>query len=351
MPELKGLATGVGSLPQKDAVSALDLIFKYLPNIPFWPQLPKRDVREGMVAQFSENLPFLRMEEDGLKFSPFEAREGELETFYSRIIDNDVDYFKISAEFSLGLHEFYRRLRSSDLKGVDFIKFQVTGPFTFAAGLKDENGVALLHDAVFMQAVLKGLTMKARWQAKFFKDFGKKMIVFIDEPFLGCFGSAFTPINREDVVASLTELTTGIKQSEDILIGVHCCGNTDWSIFTDIPGIDIINFDAFGFQERFVLYAQNIGQFLKKGGIICWGIVPTQDFSGKETPDLLVGKLRDGINTLVNKGVDGDLLLRQMLVSPSCGLGSLNTEISEKILKLLSETSSFIREATTYGTK
>lgn len=344
MQELRALATGVGSMPQKDAAQALDLIFKYLNPIPFWPQLPKRNIREGMVAQFSENLPFLKMDESGLHFSPFEAQEGGMETFYGHLIDNDLDYFKISEEFAMGLHEFYKRLEKSDLKEVDFIKFQVTGPFTFAAGLKDQTGLSLLHDSVFMQAVLKGLSMKALWQAKLFKKFGKKMIVFVDEPFLGCFGSAFTPINREDVVRALTELSAGIKQSEDILIGVHCCGNTDWSIFMDVPGIDIINLDAFSFQERFVLYAQNLAQFLKKGGIVCWGIVPTQEFSGNETPDLLAGKVMEGIGTLIKKGVDKDLLLKQMLVSPSCGLGSLDTGNSEKILRLLSETSSFIRK-------
>lgn len=345
MQGLRGLATGVGSMPQKNAAEALDLIFKYLPNIPFWPQLPKRNIREGMVAQFSENLPFLKMNENGLNFSSSDVREAELETFYGHIIDNDVDYFKISKDFALGLYEFHKRLEKSGLKTIDFIKLQVTGPFTFAAGLKDQNGVALLHDTVFMQAVLKGLTMKALWQLKFFKNFGKKIIIFIDEPFLGCFGSAFTPINREDVVKVLTELSLGIKQSEDTLIGIHCCGNTDWSMFTDVDGIDIINFDAFSFQERFVLYAQNLALFLKKAGIVCWGIVPTQEFSGKETPDSLVKKLMDGIGTLIKKGVDRDLLLRQMLVSPSCGLGSLDTAISERILNLLSETSSFIRKS------
>ena len=62
MLKLKGLATGIGSLPHHNVDAALDLIFQYIPNIPFWPQLPKRDIREGMVAQFSENLPFLKIE-------------------------------------------------------------------------------------------------------------------------------------------------------------------------------------------------------------------------------------------------------------------------------------------------
>jgi hypothetical protein len=123
---------------------------------------------------------------------------------------------------------------------------------------------------------------------------------FFDEPYLGCFGSAYTPINREDVVVGLTELTQEIK-SDGVLTGIHCCGNTDWSIFTEIQSLDIISFDAFDFLERFLLYAENIREFLGRKGIICWGIVPTQNFSGKETPQLLTEKNYAGIDVLVKK--------------------------------------------------
>ncbi len=181
--------------------------------------------------------------------------------------------------------------------------------------------------------------MRALWQINLFRKFGKKIILMFDEPYLGCFGSAYTPINREDVIIALKDLTGELK-SEDVRLGVHCCGNTDWSIFTDIDSIDIISFDAFSFQDRLVLYADNLMGFLKREGIICWGIVPTQEFSGNETPDLLAGKIWDGINVLVKKGLDKDLLLKQMLISPSCGLGTLDTKESEKIFRLLAATSS-----------
>jgi len=343
MLELKGLATGIGSLPHKDVGTALDLIFKYLPNIPFWPQLPKRDIREGMVVQFSENLPCLRVSRDGLFFSTLEDKEKELEIFYERIIAGDVGYFKISSDFALGLHKFYQRLKNSSSSDIEFIKCQLTGPFTFAASVKDELGNALLHNPVFMQAILKGLIMKALWQIEFFKEFNKKIIMFVDEPYLGCFGSAYTSINREDVVKGLRELTEGIK-SEDILLGVHCCGNTDWSIFTDVKTIDIINFDAFGFLDRVVLYANNLNEFLKRGGILCWGIVPTQEFTDKETADLLIKKINAGVDVLVKKGLDRELLLDRLLLSPACGLGTLDINKSEKIFKLLSEVSLSIRK-------
>jgi methionine synthase II (cobalamin-independent) len=194
-----------------------------------------------------------------------------------------------------------------------------------------------------MQAILKGLTMKALWQIKLFKRFGKKIILFLDEPYLGCFGSAYTPINKQDVVKGLEELTKGIK-SEEVLLGVHCCGNTDWSIFTEVKTLDIINFDAFGFLDRFLLYATNLKGFLERGGIICWGIVPTLEFTDKETKDTSVKKIKDGIDILTTKGVDKDLLLDNLLISPSCGLGTLDTKKSEKIFKVLSEASFSIRK-------
>ncbi|MCX5701060.1 MAG: hypothetical protein NTZ63_05925 [Candidatus Omnitrophica bacterium] len=343
MLKIKGLATGVGSLPHQNAGEALDLIFKYLPNIPFWPQLPKRDIlREGMVIQFSENFPCLEVIDGGL-FLRSRDKDRELELFYERVIAQDVDYFKISEQFALGLYQFYKRLENSDLSRVAFIKLQITGPFTFLAGINDEKGVSLLHDPIFKQAIIKGLSMKALWQIKLFKKFGKKMIMFIDEPYLSCLGSAYTPVNRDDVVRGLAELSEGLK-SEDIHLGVHCCGNTDWSMLTDIPNIDIINFDAFSFQEKFVLYPQELRSFLKRGGIICWGIVPTQDFSGKEDVQLLVSKLRQGIDALAKKGVEKELLLENLLISPACGLGMFDPLKAEPIFKLLSETSSFIKE-------
>jgi methionine synthase II (cobalamin-independent) len=342
MTKIKGLATGIGSLPHKDAQGALDLIFKYCPQVPFWPQLPKRDIREGMLAQFSQNLPCVEVSSQGLFFNPSD-KEKKLEVFYEHIINNDIEYFGISEDFAYGLHAFCKRLKNSSLKNIEFIKAHLTGPFSFAAGIKDEKGGALLHEPVFMQAILKGLAMKALWQINIFKEFGKKIILFIDEPYLGCFGSAYTPINREDVVKTLSDLTKDIK-SQEVFLGLHCCGNTDWSIFTDIPSIDIISFDAFSYLDRLLLYTDNLNEFSKRGGILCWGIAPTVEFSAKETPDSLIKMISSAIDILSKKGLDRELLLENLLVSPACGLGTLDAVKSQAIFRLLSETSALLRK-------
>jgi methionine synthase II (cobalamin-independent) len=343
MKAMRGLATGIGSLPYKDADPALDLIFKYLPDIPFWPQLPKRDVREGMVAQFSENLPCIKVAREGIFFDGSD-QEKELEGFYERIINKDVDHFKISPDFAQGLYAFKQRLSKINLDSIRQIKCHVVGPFTFAASLNDENGRAILHDPALMQAMTEGLLMKALWQIKFLEEFGKNIIVFIDEPYLGCFGSAFTPLNRIDVVNVLGEFTKRIKSAGKIHTGVHCCGNTDWSIFTDIPALDIINFDAFNYLDKLLLYADNLAGFFESDRIFCWGIVPTQEFDDKIKPDTLVDKINAGIDVLAAKGVNRNKISENLLLSPACGLGTLDADRAEKILKLLREVSLAIRK-------
>lgn len=342
MMNLKGLATGIGSLPLNDAQKAVDLILRYLPQAPFWPQLPKTGSREGMVAQFTENLPGLKVDDQGLHFIA-QDKEKELELFYEKFISQDLDYFKISPDFAKGLQVFYQHLNNTDLSAVEFIKCQVTGPFTFCFGITDADGKAIYHDEVLKQAMINGLMMKALWQLDLFKKFGKKMIMFFDEPFLTGVGSAYTAIDRKDVINVFSEISDTLKD-KDCLIGVHCCGNTDWSMLTDCSGISIINFDAFEFQERFVLYADNLNSFLKRGGVICWGVVPTQGYNASLTPDILAQKIKSGFDILVKKGIDRDLLLERLMISPACGLGTLDDRKAEGILNLLNQTSAFIRK-------
>ena len=146
------------------------------------------------------------------------------------------------------------------------------------------------------------------------------------------------------MVKGLTEIAEGIK-SKDVLVGLHCCGNTDWSIFTDAAPIEMINFDAFSFLDKLVLYAENLNAYLKKGGLLCWGIVPTQEFSGTETAASSIKKIQVGIEALGKKGLDKELVLRNLMISPSCGLGTLDSQKAEQIFGLLQATSALIKKS------
>src|SRR4051794_20645417 len=52
-----GVATGIGSLPHEDPGAAVELVLRCLPELPAVPQLPARDPREGLCAQWLGALP------------------------------------------------------------------------------------------------------------------------------------------------------------------------------------------------------------------------------------------------------------------------------------------------------
>src|SRR5438105_15103474 len=60
-----GLATGIGSLPHTDPRAAAELVLRCLPDLPAAPQLPGRDPREGMIAQWAAALPEVSIAPDG----------------------------------------------------------------------------------------------------------------------------------------------------------------------------------------------------------------------------------------------------------------------------------------------
>jgi methionine synthase II (cobalamin-independent) len=163
------------------------------------------------------------------------------------------------------------------------------------------------------------------------------VIIFVDEPYLSSFGSAFINLNREQVLQYLGEVIGAIHQ-EGALAGVHCCGNTDWTLLID-AGVDIINFDACEYFQGLTLYGDQVKLYLSHGGLLAWGIVPTSPQVAKFTADELQSSFVEKVGILAKKGISKEVLYRQSLLTPSCGMGTLSVEIAEKVLSLLSEVS------------
>jgi methionine synthase II (cobalamin-independent) len=206
---------------------------------------------------------------------------------------------------------------------------------SFAAGIKGPDGRPLLSSPDLKDALTKGIAIKAVWQAGELARSGKQPILFLDEPYLSGFGSAFSSIERHEVIDMLKEVIGYLRERSDVLIGIHCCGNTDWSMIIDADP-DIINFDAFAFMDYFLLYPDAISRFINGGGSIAWGIVPTSDFKGTETVEELRVKLEQGVARLKEIGLDPDLIARRSIITPACGMGTMDEKSSSRVLELLS---------------
>ncbi len=335
------LATGIGSFPHKNERDIFPLILQSFPDIPFWPQLPKRSFLEGMVVQYSQGLPGLRWDEreQTVWLDTGQGFDKDTDRFYKSIEDGELEPFQITEHFAAGLRITKDLLLEKYRKHIKYIKGQITGPITFGLALVDQEKKPIFYDPTWRDIVVKHLSSKARWMEKQFTNLFPevKTILFFDEPSLSAFGSAFSGLNREDVILSLNECFSAVKG----LKGVHCCGNTDWSLLFS-TSVDILSFDAYGYLETLALYPKELGAFLEKGGILAWGIIPTSEEILREDVQDLANRFKNGLETLIKKGID-PALLQRAIITPSCGLASLPVPLAERVCQVTAEVSKKLR--------
>jgi len=326
----------------------VDLIFKTIPEIPVWPQLPNRAPEEGMIVQYLQGFPgVVWARSSGHLFVNMESRDFDEEVvrFYERFLQTSetnhpevLDYFQISREYAAGFYKFKEHLnkRATRVAGVKYVKGHVTGPITLGLGLPDQTGKPVYYSDQMRDVVVKTVALKAKWQIAHLKEYEKPVIIFIDEPTLASFGSsAMISVSGEHVISALNEVISAIHQIGGIA-GVHCCGNTDWSIIfkTDV---DILSFDAFDFGDSLFLYPEELTAFLRTGGTIAWGIVPTDEESVRgESAESLHFRYEGLIHRIADLGVSTEDAHAASLFTPSCGMSSVGIGSAERICKILS---------------
>ncbi len=352
----RALATGIGSLPHPEPQDALKLIRSAFPTLPFWPQLPHRDFRENMYAQFSEDLVGVKIDlpRESLSAVIDDDTMAGVEAFYARYLENDARLFAVSREYAAGLYALHEQ--RAVLRDAKWIKGQVTGPISFGLKVVDQKLRPLLYDDTLRDVLVKHLARKAQWQEKFLADVGANpsttplrgsaqdaaplpTIIFVDEPSLALIGASMVALNRDEVVRDLEEVFSALSG----LKGTHCCGNTDWSLLLE-TSVNVISFDAYNYAENLALFADHVKRFLDRGGALAWGIVPTvEEQIAAETEDSLVARLDAAIGLLVKKGIDRDLLYERALITPACGLGTLSISAAERAFALTRGVSEKVR--------
>jgi len=335
-PAFHFTATGVGSVPGLNVRDACHRILELLPDIPFWPQCVNLDPREDMIVQYGEGLPGIRLADDGRTLFLADADPtDELTAFYARYLEEDVEAFTISPDRARGLYELLDQLNGSPASHGAYIKGQSVGPVTFASAVRTSDGRSLIHDPEMLDTVVKGLSIKLLWQERLLEETGKRPILFVDEPALSGIGSAFASLNRDWVVNALREIIDYVRNRSDALIGVHCCANTDWPMVME-SGPDILNFDAYAYMDSFLLYPAEILRFVRDGGTIAWGMVPTLDFKDGIEAGQLQEDLEKGLQHVRSWGLEEDTLRARSMLTSACGMGSMQTDAADEVLRLLS---------------
>jgi hypothetical protein len=336
------LATGIGSLPFTDPEAALDLILAELPDMPHWPQLPQRGEREHFVHQFLQPLLACGMlKTEGRRWILDASGEDSaacLTEFYTGCLPAEEGDSECLGAYlptpgsAAGLHAFLTRARTGGLKQAGFVKGQIAGPLSVALELKDRQGRPAYYHGDLRDTIVRTLALNARCQAAALSGFGAIPVIFVDDPAVRAYGSRLhLALSREMIIDDLNFIL-GAIQSENALTGIHCCEAVDWSLLLDTR-VQILSLDAYRFGASLIPYTAQLHQFVERGGVIAWGIVPTLDDPFGES----VQSLHNRLDSLWNDLFPAPMIHRlpaQSMLTPACGAGLLTEERARRIYRL-----------------
>jgi len=340
------LTTHVGSVPHKDPVELTRRLSALL-DIPCWLQLPRRNYLENIYTQYAATLPgaVVDAEKEKAVMRTDGDFETQLEAFYQSVIDDNLEDFALTPDCALGFFALLDELKS---KPTAWVKGQVMGPISFGLTVTDPDLRASLYNETLADALVKNMGMNARWQVRQLKAVGENVILFVDEPYMASFGSAFISLSREQALGYMNEVYDAVH-GERALVGVHCCGNTDWGLLLASQA-DILNLDAYSFLENLALYPSELRVFLDRGGAVCWGIIPNNELIRSETAASLAERLHAGLKLIAEKAsahgvnISVDELSQRSLITPACGLGSTTVEIAERVFDVMAETGEILKK-------
>ncbi len=300
------LTTAMAVMPHRDINRALETALSL--DIPFWPQLPLYSYYEDMYVQASEHFPgiLLDMENRTLRFS-MEKFISEMEETLSHF--DDPAYFDISNTYSA----VYGRFLDMDLSDRPAIRGQLEGPISFGFNVADQDDRPILFDDTVRSFLMEVMARRINIQLSRLKKRNPNAFMFVDEPGLQFLFSAMSGYGDVAARADMETFFAMIERPR----GVHLCGNPDWDFLLGLD-LDILSLDIYENGEVFASYAGSIRRFLDRGGVLVWGIVPTNwEPFGEENMASLETRLETIWATLEKQGIDREFLLSRSLLSPA----------------------------------
>jgi hypothetical protein len=306
--------TGIGSLPFRDPHTAVQCVAQICPHLPFWPELPQRSPQARSVEQtFGAFADLVRPCRIG---SGYEVVPGKLAVLLERLEQAPA---RLEPARSPGFFAFEQAMAAGRFAHAVAVKGQLLGPLTLAWQLSAE-GIPLVTLPVYRAAIGRYLRRLAHWQIDRLAQWGKPVLFFLDEPCLA-FAPSPSSTTQEGLVTVLHDLLVALRRP-GVLLGVHTCtklapGNGALAALGQARP-DILAFDAY--QGLEVFCADPTAQdFLRAGGWVAWGLVPTWPRLDQLDPQALWARWLGAATGVMAV----EAVARQTLITATCGLGLL----------------------------
>jgi hypothetical protein len=297
----------MGIMPHRDINRALKLVLSL--DIPFWPQLPHISFYEDMYAQFSQHFPGIAVDEEKRKLYFDSSRfEKDLAEYSQKMVDPAT--FALSKQYSVVYHRFLEE----KLGDYVAIRGQLIGPISFGFRVVDENNRPIIYNDDVKTILFDFIKMKINAQYRELKEKNKNAFVWLDEPGLSWIFSGLSGYSDVSARSDYQSFLSGI----DGIKALHLCANVNLLYLLTL-GTELLSFDAYQMNLMPKGYTASIAAFIKGGGIICWGIVPTDsDNLSKHTPQSLANLLiKYWEQVSINTGMPLKTIATHALIAPA----------------------------------
>jgi hypothetical protein len=324
-----GAVTGIGSLPLTSAPSAIQSVAEFSPQVPFWPQLPQRSVRETAIAQGLGCLADLiepRSEGYG-----YQVKEGKLDLVLETLHRSDG---KLVAEHAAGFAAFQEALSSGLFRSAEAVKGQIEGPITLSAYLF-HKGRAFLADSALFAAIAFHVSQTIFWQIERLQSAGLPVLLFLDEPAL-CLEGAAGSVSDAQRINALAVMLEGAR-AHGAYAGLHCCAARPFErMYRAKP--DVLSFDANEGLELFFEDWHSV-DFINRGGIVAYGLVPTRPgLTAVDSASIFLRWFK-----AASHAGDPQRFAQRAMITATCGLGLLDEPAIEESFRVAHSVSKLVR--------
>ena len=229
-----------------------------------------------------------------------------------------------------------------DLSDRPAIRGQLEGPISFGLNVLDQDKRPILFEDTIRPFMFEFMSKRINVQLKRLQLMNPNAFMFVDEPGLQFLFSALSGYDSTKAKSDMEQFFSVIQRPR----GIHLCGNPDWDFLLHLD-LDILSLDIYQNGEVFSSYWKSIKNFLDRGGVIVWGVVPT-NFEPFEAENIrsLETRLTGVWDFLSAKGIDREFLLSRSLISPAtCCLVNPDGETTvEKAFAVVNELSHRLRD-------
>ena len=320
-----GQTFGLGSLPHRSRSGAAAFAFEMF-DIPTVPTLPRRSPAEAPIAQALVGTPGVTFGQYGtIAVDPARLGSGE---------PMEPPYRDVQSESFVGLRAFLDHADQIGYTGP--VKWQFVGPISVGVALLRAGASPDVAFATALRAVSGHLEALAVLIAERLPD--SPQLVVLNEPFASDVMEHDFPIAPDHAVDILSAAMAVLEPLATI--GVHSCGDADIVALLE-AGPEVLSLPA---RVGLLDLAGYLDRFLRNGGWIAWGAVPT-DGPIAVGSDRLWQRLSHLWCQLVERGCDAELLRARCLLTADCGLGSLSPSVAEQVCDAVNQVSRSARRS------